>query len=195
MTKRASVKTASGGRAAKTKTKTTRRGGLNEAQEAAILETFVTVNAFDLGNAFVDTLRGSEPAMRNVQAAVPKRREPSANGTDIIKSTANDASVNGERELQRTQSDGELLDPYAPGTTLDPDADFSAVRHVVPLVVRNRMEVKVEPTRIDPTLVQFCRGCRRTLTTAIHFISHNKTCRQCLERQRMKRKKSVARRR
>jgi len=189
MTKRASAKT-------KTKTKTkTRRGGLNEAQEAAIVETVVTVNAFDLGNAFVDTLHGSEPATRNVEA-VPKRGEPSANWTDIInKSTANDASVNGERELKRDPSACGSLDPYAPGTSLDPDADFSAVRHVVPLVVRDRMEVKVEPTSIDPALVQFCRGCRRTLTTVIHFISHNKTCRQCLERQRLKRKQSVARQR
>jgi hypothetical protein len=189
MTKRASAKTATGGRAAKTKTKT-RRGGLNEA----IVETVVTVNAFDLGNAFVDTLHGSEPATRNVEA-VPKRGEPSANWTDIIKSTANDASVNGERELKRDPSACESLDPYAPGTSLDPDADFSAVRHVVPLVVRNRMEVKVKPTSIDPALVQFCRGCRRTLTTNIHFISHNKTCCRCLERQRLKRKQSMARRR
>ena len=89
MTKRASGKT--GGKAAKTTTKTTRRGGLNEAQEAAILETFVTANSFDLGNAFVDTLRRSESAMRNVEAAVPKRRELSANGTDTIKSTANES--------------------------------------------------------------------------------------------------------
>ena len=170
---------------------------MSDAEGAAMLETFVTANALDLGNAFVDTPREAGSVRRRVEE-VPTRQEPSANECDI-EPAANDASMSGEPDSHQyavSQSDGcDSPDPYGPGTRLDPDVDFSAVRHVIPLVVRERMEVEDEPSRIDPGLVQFCRGCRRTMTTAIHFTSNNKTCRQCLERQRLKRKNAAARRR
>lgn len=178
-------------------TTSTGRGGLSDAEGAAVLETFVTANALDLGNAFVDTPREAGSVRRRVEE-VPTRQETSANECDI-EPAANDASMSGEPDSHQyavSQSDGcDSPDPYGPGTRLDPDVDFSAVRHVIPLVVRERMEVEDEPSRIDPGLVQFCRGCRRTMTTAIHFTSNNKTCRQCLERQRLKRKNAAARRR
>jgi len=178
-------------------TTSTGRGGLSDAEGAAVLETFVTANALDLGNAFVDTPREAGSVRRRVEE-VPTRQETSANECDI-EPAANDASMSGEPDSHQyavSQSDGcDSPNPYGPGTLLDPDMDFSAVRHVIPLVVRERMEVEDEPSRIDPGLVQFCRGCRRTMTTAIHFTSNNKTCRQCLERQRLKRKKAAARRR
>ena len=178
-------------------TTSTGRGGLSDAEGAAVLETFVTANALDLGNAFVDTPREAGSVRRRVEE-VPTRQETSANECDI-EPAANDASMSGEPDSHQyavSQSDGcDSPNPYGPGTLLDPDMDFSAVRHVIPLVVRERMEVEDEPSRIDPGLVQFCRGCRRTMTTAIHFTSNNKTCRQCLERQRLKRKNAAARRR
>ena len=175
---------------------TSGRGGLSDAEGAAMLETFVTANALDLGNAFVDTPREAGSVRRRVEE-VPTRQETSANECDI-EPAANDASMSGEPDSHQyavSQDGCDSPNPYGPGTLLDPDMDFSAVRHVIPLVVRERMEVEDEPSRIDPGLVQFCRGCRRTMTTAIHFTSNNKTCRQCLERQRLKRKKAAARRR
>ena len=63
-------------------TPSTGRGGLSDAEGAAMLETFVTANALDLGNAFVDTPREAGSVRRRVEE-VPTRQETSANECDI----------------------------------------------------------------------------------------------------------------
>lgn len=42
----------------------------------------------------------------------------------------------------------------------------------------------------DDEPVNLCRGCRRKLPAAIHFELNKKSCRQCLERQRLKKQRS-----
>jgi predicted Fe-S protein YdhL (DUF1289 family) len=82
------------------------------------------------------------------------------------------------------------------GDAKDPDADFSAVLHEVPIEIRRRLastESGITEPVMDSEELAFCRGCRRTLSVLLNFDSNNKTCRQCLIRQRLKRKRYAAR--
>ena len=82
------------------------------------------------------------------------------------------------------------------GDAKDPDADFSAVLHEVPIEIRRRLAPNesgiTEPVTHSEEST-FCRGCRRTLSVLLNFDANNKTCRQCLIRQRLKRKRYATR--
>jgi hypothetical protein len=82
------------------------------------------------------------------------------------------------------------------GDAMDPDVDFSAVLHEVPIEIRRRLtsnESGFTESVMRSEALTFCRGCRRTLSLPLHFDVNNKTCRQCLIRQRLKRKRYAAR--
>lgn len=82
------------------------------------------------------------------------------------------------------------------GDAMDPDVDFSAVLHEVPIEIRRRLAPNESGFTESVTHSEestFCRGCRRTLSVVLHFGVNNKTCRQCLIRQRLKRKRYATR--
>ena len=95
--------------------------------------------------------------------------------------------------LKKSES---ILDTAKTLDAMDPDVDFSAVLHEVPIEIRRRLAPNESGFTESVTHSEestFCRGCRRTLSVVLHFGVNNKTCRQCLIRQRLKRKRCATR--